>query len=52
MFTSARPIPMGSIPESVRNVLFSAEITAFCIAGGIWSIPTICRLISPPVAAI
>ncbi len=52
MFTRARPMPMGSMPESVSKLLFSAEITAFCMACGISPIPTIWRLISPPVAAI
>ena len=52
MLTRARPIPIGSTPESVLNVLFSAEITAFCMSSGICEIGIICRLISPPVAAI
>lgn len=49
MLNTARPMPIGSMPESSLNVLFSAEITAFCISSGIFSIPMICRLTSPPV---
>ena len=37
MFTKARAIPIGSTPLSVSNVLFSAEMTAFCMAFGISS---------------
>ncbi|CAM5337750.1 hypothetical protein STANM309S_03711 [Streptomyces tanashiensis] len=52
MFHTARAIPIGSIPESSLKVLFSAEMTAFCMDSGIRSIPTIWRLVPLPVATI
>jgi hypothetical protein len=52
MLKSARPIPTGSMPLSVSNFLFSADMTAYRISLGICSYLMFWRLVSPPVDTI
>ena len=47
MLNTARAMPIGSTPESVRNDAFSAAMAAFCIERGISLIVTFCRFVSP-----
>ncbi len=47
MLTTARSMPLGSMPLSVRKVSFSAAMTAFWRLGEMSVSSTICRLVSP-----
>jgi hypothetical protein len=54
MFTTARPMPIGSMPASSQNVAFSAETTASWQAQGMSVSSTFCRFrpSSPPEVTI